>query len=171
LTGPRDSQRGRVYAWENRIIAPHDSTFVAYGRAQAMVDAIWADTGLRFPPGVEPLPSQSSATLASATRLSIFLPVQIPSWCLLHELAHAMTSDVDGNSDGHGPIFMGVYLKLIARYLRLDPDRLLESAADDGIAVARDASPIFVDAERPAGNSLAQPPAGRNQRAFEMKEV
>jgi len=145
LTGPRDTQRGRVYAWENRIIAPHDSTFVAYGRAQAMVDSIWADMGLQFPPGVEPLPSQSSATLASATRLSIFLPAQIPSWCLLHELAHAMTSDVDGSSEGHGPIFMGVYLKLIARYLRLDPDRLLESAAVEGILVASDANPTFVD--------------------------
>jgi hypothetical protein len=110
-----------------------------------MVDAIWTDMGLQFPPCVEPTPGQASATLASATRLSIFLPAQIPSWCLLHELAHAMTSDVDGSSDGHGPIFMGVYLKLIARYLRLDPDRILESAAVDGIAVASDASPIFVD--------------------------
>jgi len=110
-----------------------------------MVDAIWADMGLQFPPGVEPLPNQSSATLASATRLSIFLPAQIPSWCLLHELAHAMTSDVDGSFEGHGPIFMGVYLKLIARYLRLDPDRLLESAAAEGIVVASDANPTFVD--------------------------
>ncbi len=170
MSGPRDSQRGRVYAWENRIIAPHDITLVTYGRAQAMVDAIWADMGLQFPPGVEKLPSQSSATLASATRLSIFLPAQIPSWCLLHEIAHAMTSDIDGSSDGHGPIFMGVYLKLLSRYLRLDPDRLLESAADDGIAVARDASPIFVDAERPAGNAHAQTPVGPIKRAFEMKQ-
>jgi hypothetical protein len=110
-----------------------------------MVDAIWADMGLQFPPEVEPLPSQSSATLASATRLAVYLPTQIPSWCLLHELAHAMTSDVDGSSDGHGPIFMGVYLKLIARYLRLDPDRLLESAAMEGIAVTSNASPTFID--------------------------
>jgi hypothetical protein len=135
-----------------------------------MVEAIWADMGLQFPPEVEKLPSQSSATLASATRLSIFLPAQISSWCLLHELAHAMTSDVDGSSDGHGPIFMGVYLKLLSRYLRLDPDRLLESAADDGIAVARNASPIFVDAERPAGNAHAQTPVGPIKRAFEMKQ-
>ena len=171
MSGLRDSQRGRVYAWENRIIAPCDSTFVDYARAQSMVDAIWTETGLKYPPAVEQLPSQSSATLASATRLSIFLPAQIPSWCLLHELAHAMTSDVDGSSDGHGPIFMGVYLKLLSRYLRLDPDRLLESAADDGIAVARDATPIFVDAERPAGNAHAQTPAGPIQRACEMNQV
>jgi hypothetical protein len=145
LSDPRDSQRGRVYAWENRTIAPHDSTLVAYGRAQAMVDAIWADMGLQFPPEVEKLPSQSSATLASATRLAVYLPAQIPSWCLLNELAHAMTSDVDGSSDGHGPIFIGVYLKLISRYLRLDHDRLLESAAMEGIAVTSNDSPTFID--------------------------
>jgi hypothetical protein len=126
-----------------------------------MVDAIWAETGLKYPPAVEPLPRQSSATLASATRLSIFLPAKTPSWCLLHELAHAMTSDVDGNSDGHGPVFMGVYIKLIARYLRLDRDRLLESAAVDGIMVAPDAYPTFVDAACQPGNAPVQTLSGR----------
>jgi len=171
LSGLRDSQRGRVYAWENRIIATCDSTFVDYARAQSMVDAIWTETGLKYPPAVEPLPSQSSATLASATRLSIFLPAQIPSWCLLHELAHAMTSDFEGNSDGHGPTFMGLYIMLISRYLRMEKGDLLKSAAADGIDVAPDASPIFVDVERPAGNAHAQTPVGPIKRAFEMKQV
>ena len=171
MSGLRDSQRGRVYAWENRIIAPCDSTFVDYARAKPMVDAIWTEIGLKYPPAVEPLPRQSSATLASATRLSIFLPAQIPSWCLLHELAHAMTSDFEGNSDGHGPTFMGLYIMLISRYLRMEKGDLLKSAAADGIDVAPDASPIFVDVERPAGNAHAQTPAGPIQRACEMNQV
>jgi hypothetical protein len=116
--------------------------------------------GWKCPPAVEPLPRQPSATLASATRLSIFLPAKTPSWCLLHELAHAMTSDVDANSDGHGPIFMGVYLKLIARYLRLDPDRLLESAAVAGIAVTSDAKLILVDAVCLSRNAPGQTSSG-----------
>jgi hypothetical protein len=49
LSGPQDGQRGRVYAWENRIIAPRDTTFVAFARAQPMVDAIWTETGLEMP--------------------------------------------------------------------------------------------------------------------------
>jgi hypothetical protein len=126
-----------------------------------MVDAIWTETGLKYPPAVEPLPSQSSATLASATRLSVFLPAKIPSWCLLHEIAHAMTSDIDGSSDGHGPIFMGVYLKLISRYLRLDPDRLLESAAGEGIAVTSDARPTFIDEVCQRRNIPASTPSAR----------
>jgi hypothetical protein len=68
-----------------------------------MVDAIWAEMGLCFPPKVEQLPRQARSTVADANRLSIRLPDTSPSWWLLHELAHAMTSTHDGRSDGHGP--------------------------------------------------------------------
>ena len=146
MTGKRDRQRGRVYAWENRVVAPRDTTFVRYQAAQAMVDAIWLDMGLRYPPAVEPLPRQASATVASADRLSIFLPARTPSWCFLHELAHAMTSDADGSSDGHGEVFMGLYVQLLVRYLRLDQSKLLASLQDDGIAIAVDARPVFINA-------------------------
>lgn len=126
-------------------MAPHDPTHLPFAAAQGMVDAIWSDMGLRYPPAVEPLPRQATATLARANRLSVLLPPRTPSWCLLHELAHAMTSTADGRSDLHGPAFMGVYIRLLARYLRLDPDALIRSAASAGIAVAADASPVFVD--------------------------
>ena len=56
-----------------------------------------------------------------------------------------MTSHADGRSDGHGPIFMGVYVQLIACYLRLDPQVLMDSLQDAGIEIARDAQPVFVD--------------------------
>ncbi len=146
MTGKRDRQRGRVYAWENRVVAPRDSTFVKYAAAQAMVDAIWSEMGLCYPPAVAPLPRQASATVASADRLSIFLPERTPSWCLLHELAHTMTSDAYGSTDGHGEIFIGIYVQLLVRYLRLDREKLLASLQDDGIAVAIDARPMFIDA-------------------------
>ena len=112
---------------------------------QAMVDAIWSDMGLRYPPAVEPLPRQATATVASANRLSIFLPARTPSWCLLHELAHAMTTTTAGVSDGHGAGFMGVYVRLLSRYLRLDPSDLIRSAQADRIAVLIDARPVFLD--------------------------
>ena len=146
MTGKRDWQRGRVYAWENRVVAPRDSTFVRYQAAQAMVDAIWSDMGLRYPPAVQPLPRQAIATVASANRLSIFLPGLTPSWWLFHEIAHAMSSDADGSSDGHGEVFMGIYVQLLVRYLRLDKGKLLASLQDDGIAIAVDARPVFINA-------------------------
>jgi hypothetical protein len=111
-----------------------------------MVDAIWSDMGLRYPPEVERLPSQATATMASATRLSLKLSTETPSWCLLHELAHAMSATHDGQSDGHGPTFVGLYVQLLVRYLRLDKAELLLSLQDDGISVLPDARPVFVDA-------------------------
>jgi hypothetical protein len=144
------------------MIALRDPTFIAFGKAQPMVDAIWSEMGLKYPPAVEPLPRQSSATIARASRLSICLPAQTPSWCLLHEIAHAMTSDVDGGSDGHGPIFMGIYLKLISRYLRIDPGYLRESATGHEIKVSPAATPIFVDTECGHGNVDARNPGGQD---------
>jgi len=99
----RDRQRSKVFAWEERFIVPRDPSTIEFARAPGMVDAIWAEMGLRFPPKVEPLPVQARSTVADASRLSIRLAEVSPSWYLLHELAHAMTSTHDGNSDGHGP--------------------------------------------------------------------
>ena len=146
MKAKRDFQRSRVYAWENRVVAPRDPSFIALPEAQGMVNAIWSEMGLNYPPKVEPLPTHAKATIASASRLSIFLPERTPSWCLLHELAHAMTSTMDGHSDGHGGMFMGVYLQLLGRYLRLDPIELVRSLRSENIRVLLDASPMFLSA-------------------------
>jgi hypothetical protein len=145
LCSARDGQRARVYAWENRVIGPHDSSQVAFAAAQGFIDAVWTESGLQYPPKVERLPRQTRVLMADATRLRIRLPPSLPAWCLLHEIAHAMTSTVEGASDGHGPIFMGVYVGLLSRYLRLRPDALHASLMQDGIAVHPDARPMFLD--------------------------
>ena len=141
----RDRQRSKVYAWEERFIVPRDPSTIEFARAPGMVDAIWAEMGLRFPPKVEPLPVQARSTVADASRLLIRLANSSPSWCLLHELAHAMTSTYDGQSDGHGPKFMGLYAQLLTRYLRVPTDALLRSLHADGIAIDMHAEPVFVD--------------------------
>ena len=145
MTADRDRQRTKVYAWEERFVAPRDTSSIAFAQAQGMVDAIWAEMGLRFPPKVEPLPRQARSTVADANRLSIRLADVSPSWWLLHELAHAMTSTYDGQSDGHGPKFMGLYAQLLTRYLRVPTDALLKSLHAAGIAIDTQAAPVFVD--------------------------
>ncbi len=145
MSGQRDFQRSRVYAWENRVVAPRDQSLISFPDAQAMVNAIWSEMGLKYPPKVEPLSTQAKATVASASRLSIFLPERTPSWCLLHEIAHAMTSTIDGESDGHGGLFMGVYVRLLARYLRLDPAELVRSVRSENIQIEPNAGPVFLD--------------------------
>jgi len=60
VTDDRDRQRSKVYAWEESFVAPCDPSSILFAQAQGMVDAIWAEIGLRFPPKVEPLPRQDS---------------------------------------------------------------------------------------------------------------
>jgi hypothetical protein len=143
--GARDTQRSRVYAWEDRVIAPRDASQVAFAAAQGMVDAIWSEMGLHHPPRVERLPAQARTRIADANRLTLRLPASTPSWCLLHELAHAMTTTHDGRSDGHGPGFVGIYVQLLGRYLRLEQDWLLRTLTEAGIRVRTDARPVFID--------------------------
>jgi hypothetical protein len=126
-------------------MAPSDPTTLPFSAAQAMVDAIWSDMGLHHPPAVASLPRQARSTIASADRLSILLADRTPSWCLLHELAHAKTSHVDGRSDGHGPLFTGVYVQLLTCYLRIDRELLINSLRDAKIEILCDAHPVFVD--------------------------
>ena len=145
-THVRDRQRSRVYGWEDRVVVPHDRTTIPIAAAQAMVDAIWAEMALLYPPRVEALPSAVRRRLADADRLIIRLPAETPSWCLLHELAHAMTSEHDGSTDGHGASFMAIYVELLCRYMRFDAGYLKATAAEAGISVAATAKPSFVSA-------------------------
>lgn len=112
-----------------------------------MVDAIWREMGLGYPPKVERLPTQATARQADATRLTLRLPEQVPPWILLHELAHAMTSTHDGVSDGHGPLFVGLYVDLLVRYLRLDRTVLRKSLETAGITINPIVRPIPLNDE------------------------
>jgi hypothetical protein len=146
----RDHQRSRVYAWEESFVASRDSSSVAFAQAQGVVDAIWADMALRYPPKVIRLPRQTRTTVADANRLLIRLTDTTSSWCLLHELAHAMSSTHEGESDRHGPRFMGLYAQMLIRYLRVSPDVLGKSLHGANIAVDMDAIPVFQD-DQPTG--------------------
>jgi hypothetical protein len=152
MTNDRDYQRSKVYAWEECFVAPRDPSSIKFAQAQGVVDATWAEMGLRFPPKVERLPRQARSTVADATRLSIRLTEPSPSWYLLHELAHAMSSTHDGQSDGHGPMFMGLYGQLLIRYLRVPAGALLKTLNAAGIEADMQAKPSFVD-DKPMGRN------------------
>jgi hypothetical protein len=44
-----------------------------------------------------------------------------------------------------GPPFMGVYVELLARYLRLDQQLLCDSLQQAGVEILRVTRPVFVD--------------------------
>jgi hypothetical protein len=140
-----DAQRSRVYAWERQIVAPRDQSRIPRGAMQPMVDAIWADLGLRWPPKVEPMPKNARKTFATGSRLRLRMPTEAPSWVLLHELAHALTCTHEGHSAEHGPIYVGVYAMLLERYMRFERSDLLASLASSSIEVDMKARPVFLD--------------------------
>jgi hypothetical protein len=139
-----DPEARRLYAWEDAEVAPRDRSRVPFAQLQALVDHVWAAEGLRWPPQVRPLPRQARGTVARATRLAIEAPAELPSWVLLHELAHAMSSTADGDNAGHGALFAGLYLGLLERHARM-PRAALEASLDAaGITFEPIARPIFL---------------------------
>ena len=123
-------------------MAPSDPTTLPFSAAQAMVDAIWSDMGLRYAPAVGPLPRQARSTIASADRLSILLADRTPSWCLLHARR---------SSFGRNPDALAAYVtsaRADSRHQSIQP----EKSGDGGCGVNRrwfdEAAPeshVFVD--------------------------
>lgn len=132
----REPAARRLYAWEDAVVAPRDRSLVPFARLQALVDHVWAAEGRHFPPRVRPLPRQARRTVARASRIAIEAPPELPSWVLLHELAHALVADVDGNGLDHGPDFVAAYLGLLVRHARLDRALLEATLREAGIAWA-----------------------------------
>jgi len=133
-----DAAARRLYAWEDAVVAPRDRSLVPFAQLQSLVDHVWAAEGLRWPPRVRPLPKQARRTVARATRTAIEAPAELPSWVLLHELAHAMTSDVDGSNAGHGPQFVATYVRLLVRYAGVDREMLDTTLGNYGLTATRD---------------------------------
>lgn len=141
-----DSQRLRVYEWENVYVAPHDKTVVPFNHIQNIVDWVWDQEGLLYPPRVEPLPKQNTRNLGDATRTKVRFQTKasIYTWVILHELAHSMTSTVEEDNNGHGSLYMGVYIQLLSRYLKLSYGQLADSAKANGLHIRLDARPVFI---------------------------
>jgi hypothetical protein len=141
-----DSRARRVYAWEDRVVAPLDQSQVPFARMQALVDHVWAEEGLRWPPRLRHRRA-TRATLATGSRLAIEAPDTLPSWVLLHETAHALGDPGDGAPhDGHGPDFLGIYVKLLVRHARLDQDMLARSLREAGLDWNPAARPVLLRA-------------------------
>jgi hypothetical protein len=124
----------QLYAWEDAVVAPRDRSLVPFARLQALVDHVWAAEGRRWPPRIRPLPKQARRIVARASRTAIEAPAELPSWVLLHEIAHALTAEVDGTHAGHGPAFVAAYLRLLENHARMDRALLEATLTEAGIA-------------------------------------
>jgi hypothetical protein len=134
-----DKQKKKVYSWENVCVAPRDKSVVLFNNIQPIVNYIWQEEGLNFPPTVVRL-GEHSPYAAMGDRLEVHFKSQTETWVILHELSHSMTSLCDGRSNQHGSLFMGIYCKLLNKYLGFDA---ADSARNFGLMVQENAEPVF----------------------------
>jgi len=116
----KDFQKSKVYRWEREVVAPRALNTVLFEQAQMFVDGVFMAHGLLFPPRAELMPNQATRVFAQANRTVLQIREKTPAWIILHELAHTLTMAHDGpEGDGHGPDFVGMYIKLLDRVLNI----------------------------------------------------
>ena len=115
MLGQRDSQKQKVYNWENVHVMARDTQYVPFAQCQNIVNYIWEQMGWQYPPRVRPMPKQERKAAGKANRLNVFIPEDrgAKTTVLIHELAHSATSVVEGDSERHGPEFVGVYMRML----------------------------------------------------------
>lgn len=130
----RDYQKSKVYAWEQAVVSPRAPTHVSFTNAQTFVNGIWLAEGLLYPPKVDLIPKQTRRHVADANRSIIRIPERgVPAWVLVHEIAHSMTSLSEGYSAKHGEDYLGTYMRLLDRYLKIPLPLLLYTAREAGL--------------------------------------
>ena len=121
----RDFQKSKLYAWENAVVEPRTNLTIPFERAQLFVDGVWLSLGFQGPPRVELISPRATVTVAKACRMAVRIPRVTPAWVILHELAHSINKRHDkapGASvacDGHGPKFVGIYIRLLDKVLNI----------------------------------------------------
>lgn len=137
----KDHQKNKVYLWENKFIP--SGRHISFEEIQAYVNNVWSGMGLSFPPKVKVLPSQKHA-LGDATRLTVRFPkTGATEHIILHELAHAMTADIDGLSHQHNEYFVGMLMTLAEKYLNGNVLFMWVSAEHNGVKYTKFQKPML----------------------------
>ena len=144
----RDFQKSKVYKWENAAVSPKDVRKVPFEQIQGLVDYIWAAEGLSHPPIVEFMHAGDKHSGKGCREFVSFPETGAKTWIVIHELAHAMNADIDAdnhseNSDRHGPNFVGIYVDLLTKYLKIDMMYLLGSVRAHGVKINHGARPMM----------------------------
>lgn len=145
MTKVTDYQRSKCYSWEREVIAPKGGAWVNFDKAQDLVNWIWANEGFSFPPQVALIHTNNTTAEAQANRLEIQIRDRVQTWVILHELAHSMTSNIDGQTVAHRAPWVGIYMRLCEKYLGIPLLVLMATATKMGVDFDITARPAFVD--------------------------
>lgn len=146
----KDYQRSKVYDWEDMNIRPYDKSRVAFQDIQGIVDYVWSEEGLLYPPQIKPLPKNVKRFCGRANRTTIqFHENQTTPTCvILHELAHSLTSNHYGErevSDLHGSKFVGMLIYLLEKYMNFSSCVLMYTARQCKVDYEWTTQAVFVD--------------------------
>lgn len=125
----RDSQRRRVYRWEQQAWWGHRKD-----NLMSLIEAKDFLTRLNFRPLVVTFPRKETAK----AKCTSFRNIQIPPWGLIpsilcHEIAHCVTWTVP---ESHGPEFVRTYIALLHHSGQIPSEQVaIMSAVDSGIRV------------------------------------
>lgn len=119
ILGPRDKA---VYKWEADTVRSWDKSRLGHAVAHSVVQHVWRDMGLIFPPKVTFDPKIPDGGYGTRTELTFKGP---PSHVVLfHEMAHAMDTTVeeeagyqDWGGSSHNDNWLGLYVDLMDRYM------------------------------------------------------
>lgn len=141
----RDYQKSKVYAWEWDTFRSKDTSKIPHANAQGLIDYIWTQEGLLYPPRVEVLDKRTTRWAGKANRRNIWLPEYTTNSVIIHELSHSMTCNVDDVSDGHGKQYVGVYMKMLDKYMKVPMPMLMYTAQKHGVQYDITTKPWCVD--------------------------
>lgn len=107
----RDYQKQKCYDWQNKFIHIRDTQEVEFENIQNIINYIWKEMRLEFPPLLNF--SNKKNIIAEGNRHKIIWSNnhKAYTWLICHELAHSMTDA------GHGPKFVGMYMKLLEKFV------------------------------------------------------
>ena len=136
----RDSQRSKVYKWENSHIPNFYAVELTLHECELFItEAIswW----FRLSKSDVSMPLIKSGRGTRKARGSAH-KINLPRWArskavVLHETAHCLVDRMDHLSEdgGHGPYFMGTYIRLLGHFLELSRTELKQGAKAKKIKV------------------------------------
>lgn len=140
----RDYQQGKVYGWERNF---KEGPWSNFNEIQTIVNYIWNDLSLKYPPQVDKLHNKDKA-LGRANRLKVYFPEKGASLLtILHELAHSLTAKVDDYTHQHNEYFVGMYMTLLNKYLGYEYPVLWYLANKYGVQFQLNVRPLIEDGQ------------------------
>jgi hypothetical protein len=139
-----DRQKNKVYQWEDKNVKPYDINPVKLQNVQEIVNFIWEREGLKYPPKVSRLSHKSHKTAGTGNRLELKFRDITHTWIIIHEISHSMTCNIHNQTNNHNSLFLGIYIKLLNKYLNLPLNQLTESAKSYNLKFQLEAKPVFI---------------------------